>query len=450
MSVKELKVGVEISGLRVGKEDEKIYDQFRALLKEKKLLFVKGLFADLEGGGQQMQATKLLQSMQDLAQGIAGDEVDASVLNLNPFAAKDPSCATNFPRIRALGIAQCNQDSVDTARTEQKPLPKAQPKTCCCFAWWQRRTTPQGNPHRFSSKVSRTKKNAEEKSQTKVLENFLCDSGIQTLENTSTRGMEWHTDGIGITILYAHILPKTLMRRTWFVDSNKVLTALSLDQQAVVRRLRQVIGPDRTMEAAVGCALERGAQMNELGTRLERPIPASWLSMEELRERETGWVGNAKRWSHLQGSLVKRNMSTANEHGSSSADVLFVNPMHLVRFEEPELSEATQVFQTVGKDTRKSHSSSGWSEESGKSEAGKTKEESMKEKSGELSSAVLAAILEPGINQHAYAHYWEEGDAAIFDNRQLLHSADNLQSSTEPHLMLQIFVKCTTSMTELP
>jgi len=424
-SVKQLKLGVEVNGLKLETQDQELHSQLRGLLKEKKVLFVKNMFGDLANGGQHAPVTTMLQTMQDLANGIAGDEIDASVLKLTPFAASDPSCTKNFPRIRALGIVQDNQESQSAAGSAQKTQRQAERETCCCFAWWRSCT----NKKRQAGKGKLANGGQE-------LESFLRDAGIEEPENTSTRGMEWHTDGPGITILYAHILPKTLTRRTWFVDSHKLLTALGKDQQAVARRLRQVVGPDRTMEASVGDALEKGARMNELGTRLERPIPASWLTTEQLKAREKGWEGSAKRWSHLQGSLVKRNMSGVDQHGSS-ADVVFVNPMHLVRFEEPELSEAAEVFHLKGK----AHSNNG------KSEGGKNKDESMKEESGELSSAVIAAILEPGIKQHAHAHYWEAGDAAIFDNRQLMHSADNLQSACEPHLMLQIYVKCMTAMT---
>lgn len=185
--------------------------------------------------GQQQQNGPLgPQALLDLVS--AMPDVDPTQAALSPFSERDPSCLPGFPGVRALGY---NFDHIAGKSAELALQPE----------------------------------------QNRI-------------------GREWHTDGNGITALYAVHAPRRDQQRskaTLFSCGHRAWELLSAELQAKASGLRGRCGPRHTLEDSVAEIARRGGAMSSNGLRLARPVPAAHLSCQERKLRECR-APNERRW----------------------------------------------------------------------------------------------------------------------------------------------------------
>merc|ERR1711918_273677 len=101
----------------------------------------------------------------------------------------------------------------------------------------------------------------------------------------------------------------------------------------IIRNLVAISGPEETFDAPVCEQLTKGAKMNSNGTMLISRVGPNSLTNDQIEERNKGWHANPNRWKHMNGRLVKTNKLV----DAGNNEVIWVNPMHFVRFEKSEL-----------------------------------------------------------------------------------------------------------------
>eukprot|EP00434_Breviolum_minutum_P023575 symbB.v1.2.020795.t1/scaffold1769.1/size102324/5 len=209
---------------------------------------------------------------------------------------------------------------------------------------------------------------------------------------TNEMGMEWHTDGCGITGLYAAEVPSTGQKRTTcWASGYHAWDLLDEEMKEKARQLRLRFGPKHTMEASVAELFRRGGRMSSNGLKLQQPIDATRLTPEELKKREENT--NSRRYLHFQGSPVRR-------HPFTGKCTLWSMPVFLESCEGMTDQEARDM---------------------------------------------LEKVLLPGTSGDAvYIHEWSPGDFVVWDNRSTLHSATEVIDA--PQLMYQTFLRTKTPM----
>eukprot|EP01052_Picozoa_sp_SAG31_P000186 SAG31_NODE_5_length_43735_cov_42.922266_42_plen_346_part_00 len=211
-------------------------------------------------------------------------------------------------------------------------------------------------------------------------------------------GREWHTDGVGVTALFAVEVPDrpngVNARTTLFACGYRAFELLSREQQLLAMEINGHYGSRFLVEESVASMARLGAQMTPDGRALAKEVPYTALTAEQL----TGRSKNLGRWKDLQGPPVKR-------HPISGKHTLFVTPLALEYFDRLDGSRFTV------NDSR----------------------------------SLLADLLLRGTSAtEVYEHIWKSGDLLLFDNRRTLHSTTQLVAGEQ--LLYQIFTRTATPM----
>jgi alpha-ketoglutarate-dependent taurine dioxygenase len=173
-------------------------------------------------------------------------DVDPAQAALNPFSEADLSCLPDYPGVRALGY--------------NLGTPDVNGATCAPAA---------------------------------------ADTGsVLAPEPEQNRiGKEWHTDGNGITALFAVHAPQRRQgsKATLFACGHRAWELLSADLQATAIGLRGRCGPRYTLEDSVAEVARRGGAMSANGLRLERHVDGARLSCQQRQLRASD-APNDRRW----------------------------------------------------------------------------------------------------------------------------------------------------------
>lgn len=211
---------------------------------------------------------------------------------------------------------------------------------------------------------------------------------------TNHMGPEWHSDGCGLTGLYAAEVPgsEDPRRTTWWASGYRAWDLLDSETQEKVKRLRLRFGPRHTLEASVAEIWRRGGRMTRNGLRLATAVAPERLSAEERQRRLA--TTNPRRYEHFNGSPVRR-------HPFTDRLTLWSLPVFL------DSCEGMESFHEAGE--------------------------------------ALEQLLLPGTSgDSVYVHEWSPGDFVVWDNRSTLHSTTDVIDA--PQLMYQAFLRTKTPM----
>ncbi|CAK8991056.1 unnamed protein product [Durusdinium trenchii] len=206
-------------------------------------------------------------------------------------------------------------------------------------------------------------------------------------------GTEWHTDGCGITGLFAAQVPGggEVKRTTIWANGYHAWEILDDQMKQKALEMKLHFGPKHTMEASVAEIYRRGGRMSPNGLKLMELVAKEQLTAEELRRREE--QTNPRRYLPFHGSPVRR-------HPFTKRHTLWTMPVFLESGEGMTVEEARDS---------------------------------------------LEQVLLPGTSRlAAYVHEWSPGDFVLWDNRSTLHSATEVTDA--PQLMYQAFLRTKTPM----
>ncbi|CAE7474240.1 xan-1 [Symbiodinium natans] len=209
---------------------------------------------------------------------------------------------------------------------------------------------------------------------------------------TCELGMDWHTDGCGITGLYAAQVPHgEQTRNTLWASGYRAWDVLSDEAKKQALGMSLVFGPRYLLDESVATMCRYGGRMSENGLRRVQDVDSTALTKEQLQRRESS--SNTRRYLHLNGS-------PARQHPFTGRTTLWTSPFFLEECRDMGLEQA---------------------------------------------KIQLEEILLPGLSGDAvYKHDWRIGDLVLFDNRSMMHSTTKLVDA--PQLMYQVFLRTKAQM----